>query len=45
MSTIGLEDMLNALTFSEGRPVKAAQILQRLDWRRSRGGALPYQGD
>jgi hypothetical protein len=43
MSTIGIEDMVNALCFSDGKALRAAEILQRLDHRRSRGGALPYR--
>jgi hypothetical protein len=36
MPTLCMDDMVNALMFAEGRPVRAAQILRKLNRRRSR---------
>jgi hypothetical protein len=41
MPSLCIDDLVNALTFSEGQPVRAAEILQALD-RRDHAAALSH---
>ena len=43
LPSLCIDDLVNALTFCEGRPGKAAEILRQLDQRRSHGDRAPKQ--